>query len=182
VVGDGAERFAAEHGFALVENASLITAAQRERLAEALAAHAAERVSSHMATVGAVAADARGQVAAATSTGGMVGKMSGRIGDTPIIGAGTYADDRAGAASATGHGEAIVRVVMAKAACDRIAAGEDPMAAARAAVQLIVERARSSGGIILVAPDGRPGWAMNTPRMARAHVSPAGETALIGGE
>jgi beta-aspartyl-peptidase (threonine type) len=182
LVDAGAERFAAEHGFELVENAALITETQRARLQEALAARAEERVASHMATVGAVAADARGHVATATSTGGMVGKMSGRIGDTPIIGAGTYADDLSGAASATGHGEAIVRVVMAKAACDRVAAGAEPMAAARASVHLLRDRAQSSGGIILVAADGRWGWAMNTPRMARAAVSPAGESSIIAAE
>jgi beta-aspartyl-peptidase (threonine type) len=116
-------------------------------------------------TVGAVARDRRGQVAAATSTGGMVGKRPGRIGDSPLPGAGTYADDQAGAASATGHGERIIQVALSKAAIDLLRAGLGPMAAARRAVLLLGQRVAGRGGVILVGRHGGPGVAFNTRSM-----------------
>ncbi len=119
-------------------------------------------------TVGAVAVDAKGGVAACTSTGGTMYKRPGRIGDTPIIGAGTYADDHEAAASSTGLGEAILKVTMARAACVRVRDGASPRDAAAGAVGLLRERAHGEGGIIVAGPDGRLGWAYNTPRMARA--------------
>jgi beta-aspartyl-peptidase (threonine type) len=121
-------------------------------------------------TVGAVAVDAAGGVAAATSTGGTPWKRSGRVGDSPLPGCGNYADERAGAASATGHGESIIRVVMAKAACDRLRAGASPDEAARAAVKELVERTGGDAGIILVDTGGRIGHFTSTPRMPWAAV------------
>src|SRR5207237_7576463 len=101
-------------------------------------------------TVGAAARDARGAVAAATSTGGMVGKRAGRVGDSPLAGAGTYADDLAGAASATGHGERIIQVALTKVAIDLLRTGVPPAAAARRAIALLAERVSGRGGVILV--------------------------------
>ena len=126
-----------------------------------------------MGTVGAVALDRAGRLAAATSTGGTQDKAAGRVGDTPIIGAGTYADDRFGAASATGWGEGILRVLLTKSAVDRLAAGLEPAQAARGALQSL-DRVRGKGGLILVDPQGRVALDYNTPRMARAWATEAG--------
>jgi beta-aspartyl-peptidase (threonine type) len=127
--------------------------------------------------VGAVARDRRGRVAAATSTGGMVGKRPGRIGDSPLAGAGTYADDQAGAASATGHGERIIQVVLAKTAIDLLRAGVMPAAAARRAVRLLEERVDGRGGLILLGRRGGPGIAFNTHSMRWASCDDQGVAA-----
>jgi len=119
-------------------------------------------------TVGAVARDAHGSCAAATSTGGVLGKKRGRVGDTPVIGAGTFADDEAGAASATGQGEGILRVCLGKTAVDAMRTGLDPQQAARQAIDLLSGRLRSTGGLILVDRKGRIGWARSTFSMAWA--------------
>jgi L-asparaginase / beta-aspartyl-peptidase len=103
-------------------------------------------------------------------------KRPGRVGDTPIIGAGTYADDKEAAASSTGLGEAILKVSLARAACVLVRDGASPRAAAIEAVGLLRERAQGDGGIIVAGPDGRLGWAYNTPRMSRAMIR-AGMTA-----
>src|SRR5262249_41109369 len=117
-------------------------------------------------TVGAVARDIRGNLAAATSTGGMLGKKSGRVGDSPILGAGTFADDEAGAASATGHGEGILRTCLGKMGVDEMRRGVDPESAARRAIEHLSNRVGSTGGIILADPLGRIGLARSTPSMA----------------
>ena len=122
--------------------------------------------SSHLGTVGAVACDREGRVAAATSTGGTQNKASGRVGDSPLIGAGTYADDRVGAVSATGWGEGIIRIVLAKAAIDRMAGRSSPGRAGRSALGLL-RRVSGAAGLILVDRRGRPAAVFNTPRMAR---------------
>jgi beta-aspartyl-peptidase (threonine type) len=109
-------------------------------------------------------------VAACSSTGGTMYKRPGRVGDTPIIGAGTYADDHEAAASSTGLGEAILKVTMARAACMLVREGASPRAAAGEAVGLLRARAHGEGGIIVAGPDGRLGWACNTPRMSRAMI------------
>jgi beta-aspartyl-peptidase (threonine type) len=167
----GAEAFARECGIPEVPNALLVTPRQLERWQElhALAQReGADAVRQKLGTIGAVAVDAKGRLAACTSTGGTMYKRPGRVGDTPIVGAGTYAVDHEGAASSTGLGEAIVKVTMARAACVRIREGASPREAALGAVGLLRERAQGEGGIIVVGPDGRLGWAYNTPRMSRA--------------
>jgi beta-aspartyl-peptidase (threonine type) len=169
----GAEAFARECGIVEVPNASLVTQAQLERWRELHAQaqkEGADSVRKKIGTIGAVAVDAHGRVAACTSTGGTMYKRPGRIGDTPIIGAGTYADDHEGAASSTGLGEAILKVSMARAACVRIRDGKSPREAAVEAVGLLRERAHGEGGIIVAGPDGRLGWAYNTARMSRAMI------------
>src|SRR2546429_93736 len=120
ICGPGAEAFARECGIPEVANVSLITDRQRARWEElhALALkEGADSVRRKIGTIGAVAVDARGHVAACSSTGGTMYKRPGRVGDTPIIGAGTYADDNEAAASSTGLGEAILKVTMAREAC-----------------------------------------------------------------
>ncbi|MHB8420323.1 MAG: isoaspartyl peptidase/L-asparaginase family protein [Myxococcales bacterium] len=167
LVGEGARRFAISRGLATVDPASLITERQRARWrAEAqqrgLQAHAVH------GTVGAVAADAAGHVAAATSTGGLLFKLPGRVGDTPIVGGGTYADDEAGAASCTGQGEAILKVTLAKSAIERLRGGATATAAAEAALAELSRRTSGEAGLILVDRRGGVGFAFNTGRMSRA--------------
>jgi len=159
LVADGALRFAKAQGITLVEPASMITDRARKRW-------------SKTGTVGAVARDARGNLAAATSTGGTTKKLPGRIGDTPLIGCGTFAA-KTGAASATGIGEAIIKTTLTRWAVDRLGAGQDPMETARQAVAQL-PAAGGDGGIILVDAQGRPGFAFNTRRMSRALITPQG--------
>jgi len=173
LAGEGARRFALAAGFQAIDPNDLATEAQRARWREELARREGGRLRStvigeKLGTVGAVACDARGHVAAATSTGGLLFKVSGRIGDTPIIGAGTYAD-QAGAASCTGHGEAILKVGMARAAADHLRAGASAQEAADLAVRALTERASGLGGIIVVSRHGDLGVSFNTERMSRAY-------------
>jgi beta-aspartyl-peptidase (threonine type) len=119
-------------------------------------------------TVGAVARDATGSVAAATSTGGLANKHPGRVGDSPLLGAGTYADDDGGAGSATGLGEAIMRVLLAKTATDAMRARTHPEDAARAVIGIMSERVGGAGGIILADRAGRLGLARSSATMTWA--------------
>jgi beta-aspartyl-peptidase (threonine type) len=176
LVGAGASAFAREVGMAQVPNESLVVASQRARFQAARAAGAAvPRPPAGGGTVGAVARDVRGHLAAATSTGGTFLKRPGRVGDTPVIGAGTYADDALAAVSATGQGEAIVRVTLARATADLVGRGLSPMEAARSAVRILSGRVRGEGGVIVVGPRGEPGLAHSAPVMSRAWSDAAGE-------
>ena len=175
--GEGAARFARDKGFAPVDEALMITEPARAVLEEVRARGVAGNWSG--GTVGAVARDATGLVAAATSTGGMVNKRVGRIGDSPIIGAGTYADDEAGAASTTGAGEAMIRLGVARLAAEAMRSGRTAEEAARAAITRLAERLSSTGGVITVDRSGGWGLARSTETMAWAAVSDAGEDAGI---
>jgi beta-aspartyl-peptidase (threonine type) len=115
-----------------------------------------------------VAHDDAGHVAAATSTGGVAGKRRGRVGDSAIIGAGTYADDRSGAASATGPGEAIIRVGLVRVALAHAARGVPPDAAAAHALDELRARTGATAGLVLVAPSGQVGAGHTTPAMPTA--------------
>ncbi len=128
-------------------------------------------------TVGAVALDGRGRFAAATSSGGTHDKAPGRVGDSAIVGAGTYADDRRGAASCTGWGEPILRAVLAKTAVDALQGGRPPEVVCRAALRELT-RLSGFGGIILVDRYGRLGASFTTPRMARGFADARGLTVL----
>ncbi|MBG0777017.1 MAG: isoaspartyl peptidase/L-asparaginase [Desulfovibrionaceae bacterium] len=140
-------------------------------------------------TVGAVALDASGDLACATSTGGTPRKHPGRVGDSPIIGCGGYADNELGAASATGYGEAILRVMLCRTACEGLrvvpetggagAGAAGAMDAARAAIDVLEHRAGGLGGVILLTPRGDFGFAHNTPRMAFATADEGGVRAAI---
>ena len=130
-------------------------------------------------TVGAVALDRDGNLAAGTSTGGTANKLPGRVGDSPLIGAGLYADNQTGGCSTTGWGESIMKVLLAKTATDLIGGGYDPMAAARAAIDVLKRRVGGLGGCILLDGQGRVGFAFNTPRMAYAYHTEDGD-AVIG--
>jgi hypothetical protein len=108
-------------------------------------------------------------VAAATSTGGMVAKRAGRVGDSPILGAGTYADDETGAASATGEGEAVLRLALTRHVCELLGRGSSAQEAAEAAIARLGARLGASGGIIVVDAHGRVGHARNTQTMSWGH-------------
>ena len=176
-VGPWAEAFAQAQGMPLIDNAELILDRERERLAEAQAreqagqpdrtfsGHEDSHETSHD-TVGAVALDAQGRLAAATSTGGTLNKDPGRVGDSSLIGCGCYADNASAAVSLTGWGEPIMKLVLGKWATDRVLAGSSPEQVAPEAMAYLRRRASGHGGIILLAPDGRYGLAHNTPRMA----------------
>jgi len=189
LVATGAERFAEEQGIKLCANEELVTDAEREAWSKCkMDKHASAFHRGHeQGTVGAVAMDRHGQLFAATSTGGTCCKLPGRVGDSPLIGCGCYADLEAGGVSCTGYGEAIMKIVMAKTATEflrhsadgnKIAAlpsqptappqpkTESAMTAARASVDLLAHRTQATGGLILLDRDGNPGWAFNTPRMA----------------
>jgi beta-aspartyl-peptidase (threonine type) len=125
-------------------------------------------------TVGAVALDAHGNLAAATSTGGTLNKTPGRVGDSSLIGCGCYADNLAAAVSLTGWGEPIMKLVLGKWATDRVAGGTPPELAAREAISYLYNRLGGHGGIILLGPDGRFGLAHNTPAMAWGLATPGG--------
>jgi beta-aspartyl-peptidase (threonine type) len=172
-VAEGAERFAAEHGIALCKNDDLIIPREVKRLQEAQAQGAADQpdlfapTDSHD-TVGAVALDAHGNIAAATSTGGTLNKAPGRLGDSSLIGCGCYADNKTAAASTTGWGEPIMKLVLAKWAADRVASGNLPEWVAAEAINYLESRLQGHGGMILLDSRGRFGIAHNTPRMAWA--------------
>ena len=125
-------------------------------------------------TVGAVALDANGNLAAATSTGGTLNKPPGRVGDSSLIGCGCYADNLSAAVSLTGWGEPIMKLVLGKWATDRVASGTAPEIAAREAISYLYNRLGGHGGIILLGPDGRFGLAHNTPAMAWGIATPTG--------
>ena len=172
-VAEGAERFAAEHGIPLCKNEDLIIPREVERLRE-FQAHLSEEKPDLFApaishdTVGAVALDRHGNIAAATSTGGTLNKAPGRLGDSSLIGCGCFADNKTAAASTTGWGEPIMKLVLAKWAADRVAAGNLPEWVAAEAINYLQSRVNGHGGMILLDAKGRFGIAHNTPRMAWA--------------
>lgn len=181
-VGTGAERFARQHGMGLIDNTELIISRERDRLMAFQKAEleggadatfsgnsefTAAVVTQHSHdTVGAVAIDAAGNLAAGTSTGGTLSKAPGRVGDSSLIGCGCYADNQSAAVSLTGWGEPIMKLVLGKWAVDRVAAGASPQQAATDAITYLYTRLGGHGGIILIGPDGQLGIAHNTPRMA----------------
>jgi beta-aspartyl-peptidase (threonine type) len=180
-VGTGAERFARQHGMALCDNMELVIPREQERLYKAQTDEQAglpdETFSGSLEshdTVGAVALDRHGNIAAGTSTGGTLNKAPGRVGDSSLIGCGCYADNLSAAVSLTGWGEPIMKLVLGKWAVDRVAAGASPDEAAHAAIAYLFDRLGGHGGIILLGPDGRVGLAHNTPRMAWGLQTPEG--------
>ncbi len=190
LVADGAERFAAEEGLPLCAPEELVADVERDAWLKCRnSKHAAAHHRGHeQGTVGAVAIDAEGRLFAATSTGGTCCKLPGRVGDSPLIGCGCYADSEVGGVSCTGYGEAIMKVVLAKTTADFLRhppdAGIPPgivlpkqhsltpaSLAARAAVHILAKRTHATGGLILLDRQGNPGFAFNTPRMAYAYVA-----------
>jgi beta-aspartyl-peptidase (threonine type) len=184
LVGAGARRFAKAAGAELCSTRSLLVGRELDRWKENRAGNRelvlrefSPRGAPH-GTVGAVARDRRGRLAAATSTGGTQDKAPGRVGDSPVVGAGTYADDRLGAASCTGWGESILRVVMGKTAVDALSRGLAPDAAGGVALRAL-RRIGGWGGLILADRRGRLAARFNTPRMARGFADDARIVALV---
>ncbi len=196
-VAEGAEQFAAEHGIPLCKNEDLVIPREVERLREYQAkvptsgAKGAPEMGrpapgsdlftptiSHD-TVGAVALDRNGNIAAATSTGGTLNKAPGRLGDSSLIGCGCYANNESAAVSTTGWGEPIMKLVLAKWTADRIQAGNLPEWSAQEAMNYLQQRLNGHGGIIVLNPQGYIGIAHNTPRMAWAYKTVKKEEAGI---
>ena len=191
LIAEGAERFGVDQGLPLCDPQDLVAEAERDAWLKCRnSKHAAAHHRGHeQGTVGAVAIDQQGRLFAATSTGGTCCKLPGRVGDSPLVGCGCYADAESGGVSCTGLGEAIMKVVMAKTAADflRNPVSLDaysasfilpkPMApttatlAAREAVSTLARRTHGTGGLILLDMQGNPGLAFNTPRMAYGYVS-----------
>lgn len=161
LTGPGAEEFARTHDIPEITPEQLITERQRQRWQSA-------QTQGEPGTVGAVAFDTTGHVAAATSTGGIFNKHPGRVGDSAVIGAGTYADDTLGAASATGVGEAIIRTTLARATVELLRNGVDPTQAARRALATFQQRTASEAGVIIIDALGRVGYAYNALTMSVA--------------
>jgi beta-aspartyl-peptidase (threonine type) len=172
LVAEGAERFAAEQGLELVDNSLLVLPRELERWKNAaeqryLTVPPEFKDDSHD-TVGAVALDSHGNLASGTSTGGTLNKAPGRIGDSSLIGCGCYADNETAAASSTGWGEPMMKLVFCKWATDHVAGELTPADVAPLAIRHLQRKLNGHGGIILLDRQGRMGVAHNTPRMAWA--------------
>ena len=165
LVARSGERFAIEHGLELCAKEDQISDEQQEEWEEG------QEVLDRPNTVGCVALDASGTLAAGTSTGGTTGQPQGRVGDTALVGCGLYADNRLGACSTTGDGESIIPVVLAKTAIDHLAGDRHPDEAARLAIATLVERVEGEAGCILLNCQGQVGWAYNSPDMAVAYIT-----------
>ncbi len=187
LVGRGAGQFADEHAISRCSKEDLLTERQYQLWKAYLAEHGltpesepriirrelaslSARDEQKHGTVGAVAVDSTGGLAAATSTGGIHNKYPGRVGDSPLVGGGFYADDQA-AISCTGHGEDFARLLIARRAADFVARGYAAQEAADAAIAVLGERARGTGGLILVDKQGGVGFAWNSQNLARASMS-----------
>jgi len=181
---EGADQFSIERGLPQAPPEYFQTPERRRQLEELRSRPSAEHFDVHLkyGTVGAVALDRNGHVAAATSTGGLTGKRWGRIGDSPIIGAGTYADDRACAVSATGAGEYFIRAGVAHEICARMRLGGQAPQEAADAVMAEVRALGGTGGVIVVTPRGDGVYSFNTPGMYRGQASPSGRSVAIYGD
>ena len=167
LVAHGADAFAQQIGFPRCETSDLLAEHTVDSNDPAKALPADEK----MGTVGAVALDAHGNLAAATSTGGTRRKKSGRVGDSPLVGSGAYADNWTAAASATGYGEALMKVVISKRVCDFVANGLPAREACEAAIAVLGRRVQGRGGVIALDARGNIGWAYNTKAMPHAYAA-----------
>jgi len=171
--GRGADQFARDAALEQVENDWFVTGERRRQLDELLE-HGGFDADVKYGTVGAVAVDQHGHVAAATSTGGLTAKRWGRIGDSPLIGAGTYADDRSAAVSATGSGEYFIRAVAAHQLAERVRLGGETLQTALDGVLADISDLGGKGGLIAVGPDGDAAWGFTTPAMYRGMADASG--------
>ena len=177
-----ADTFARERGLEQVDNGYFVTPARKAQLDAIMAAGGKFDADIKFGTIGAVAVDDCGHVAAATSTGGLTAKRWGRIGDTPVIGAGTYADDRSCAVSATGLGEAFIRAVAGHQLAMRISLGK---LALKDALDVVLDDVRTlggTGGLIAIAPSGEAAWGFTTPAMYRGQADANGRIVRIYSE
>ena len=179
--GHGADEFARDHGLEQVDNNWFEVPERRRQLEELLASHGFDDEVKY-GTVGAVAVDVDGHVAVATSTGGLTAKRWGRVGDSPLIGAGTYADDRSAAVSATGSGEYFIRAVAAHQLAERVRCGGETLQQALDSVLADIGTLGGKGGMIAVAPNGDAAWGFTTPAMYRGMADATGRTVRIYAE
>ncbi len=185
LVGSGAVSFAREQGLPTCAPTDLVLARERLRWEAARRKKIPTGSTSHFEapvgdTVGAVACDEEGHLAAATSTGGCLLKLPGRVGDSPLVGCGLYADDLMGAASSTGWGEGIIRVVLAHRALSILSLEGSASEAARKSIGILESRTGGRGGIILIDREGNPGFHFNTPHMAYAYVTEGMTEPVVG--
>lgn len=178
LAGIGASRFAREHGVQLCKEDDLIVDREIIRWRDAQAGkhggakHSVKKKKAGGDTVGAVALDKAGNLASGTSSGGTPNKHPGRIGDSPLIGCGTFADNESAAVATSGWGEGLMRIVLAKTVADLMGRHEgDPSRAAREGIDLLHRKVDGYGGVIALDPHGRIGIAFNTPRMARGYIT-----------
>ena len=182
LVAEGAQRFAQKMGFRLCDLTDLAIPREFERWQAFLRQRAEQtrQAAQPADTVGCVALDRAGHLAAGTSTGGTMNKMPGRVGDVPMVGCGFYADDELGGASSTGWGESIAKVILARLALHHLEELGDPQAAAQAAIRVLVDKVKGRGGLILLSPDGRPGWCHSTPHMSFAYRTAGMDAPIVG--
>ncbi|MCC5605238.1 isoaspartyl peptidase/L-asparaginase [Nostoc sp. CHAB 5834] len=165
LVARGAERFAVDSGAEMCKKENLITDEQWQEWKED------QKVIDRPNTVGCVALDASGILAAGTSTGGTTKQQQGRVGDTALVGSGLYADNKFGGCSTTGDGESIIPVVLAKTAIDFLSEDRHPEEAAQMAIDTLVSKVKGEAGCILIDHQGRVGWAYNSSHMACAYMT-----------
>jgi len=187
LVSKGAQRFALEHGMELCRMEDLVTEYQYNRLQKWLQTPPEQRrkvakdPEGKHGTVGAVARDQTGKLAAATSTGGIQNQYPGRVGDSPLVGCGFYADENA-AISCTGYGEDFTRLLIAKRAADFVERGASAQAAAESAIAFLKSRAAGTGGLIIVDQWGQIGFAWNTHHLSRGYMCEGMEEPVVGVE
>ena len=181
--GRGADQFSRDQGLEQVENSWFATEERRRQLDEMMALDGDHfDVDLKYGTVGAVALDVNGHIAAATSTGGLTGKRWGRIGDSPIIGAGTYADDGSAAVSATGSGEYFIRALAAYQVAERVKIGHESLQHALDETLADIRSLGGTGGLIAVAPTGEMAWGFTTPGMYRGKADSSGRRVALYSE
>jgi len=179
--GTGADAFAETQGLDMVDNTYFDTEWRRQALERVLEDRARTAADRH-GTVGAVAIDTNGNLAAATTTGGMTAKAAGRVGDTPLIGAATYAENGVCAVSATGHGEYFIRVGVAKTICDRVKLAGEPIAIAAGVALDEVATLGGDGGVIVIDGAGTPAFVFNSAGMYRGVIDASGARVAIYGD
>lgn len=181
LVGEGARRFAESIGMKLVPTEALLVGRERDRLDEIRkdkGFHARQVFMEGIGkkgTVGAVALDENGNIAAATSTGGTPNKLAGRVGDSPLVGCGNYADNRSAGVSASGYGESLMKTVIARRVCERVEAGMSIEGAAEDSIRYLGERVQGLGGVIALDNEGNPAFEHNTPHMAVSIIDRRGQ-------
>jgi beta-aspartyl-peptidase (threonine type) len=176
LVAQGAHRFAEQHELELCDPMELVTEKQRQKWEQKQQGQST--LNNGHDTVGCVAIDAAGHLAAGTSTGGTNENLPGRVGDSPLVGCGLYADDEVGACSLTGDGESITRVVLAKTIIDFLQDGHEPDVAAESGMEVLARRVRGEAGAIVIDRQGRIGWAHNAANLACAYYTPTMEKPL----
>ncbi|KCZ92533.1 putative asparaginase [Hyphomonas hirschiana VP5] len=178
---EGADAFAQDQGLEMVDNTYFDTDRRREALDRVLRERARTAADRH-GTVGAVAMDLEGNLAAATTTGGMTAKAAGRVGDAPLIGAATYAENGVCAVSATGHGEYFIRVGVAKTICDRVKLGGEDVKTAAGVALGEVAALGGDGGVIVIGGTGDYGFVFNSAGMYRGWIDASGSGTAIYGQ